>query len=75
MLTKILMITTIACSLACGGGETNKEAEQQKSRFVPVEEDNQVVGYNFTMEDGSVLFVPIDEMPPAAPDGLENGGE
>jgi len=73
MLVKILMLMTIAFALACGGGETNKTTEQQKSNFVPVEEEGQIIGYNFIMDDGSVLFVPVDDMPPAAPVGLEAG--
>ena len=72
MLVKILMLMTIAFAIACGGGKTENE-DHQNIRYTTVIEGSQIIGYNFTMDDGSVLFVPIDEMPPAAPVGLEAG--
>ena len=69
---RIELFIVLAIAIACGGGA--KEATKEpKSRFTAVVENEEIVGYNFTMEDGSVLFVPIDEMPPVAPVGLEAG--
>ena len=67
---RIELLIVLSIAIACGGGA--KEATKEpKSRFSPVVVNEEIVGYNFTLEDGSVLFIPIDEMPPVAPDGLE----
>ena len=68
---RIELFIVLAIAIACGGGGVQDAAKQPKSRFSPVVVNEEIVGYNFTLEDGSVLFIPIDEMPPVAPDGLE----
>ena len=68
---RIELFIVLAIAIACVGGGDQEAAKQPKSRFTAVVENEEIVGYNFTLEDGSVLFIPIDEMPPVAPDGLE----
>lgn len=68
----ISLMFILTLSIACGGGnEKSQTFDNPTSRFTEVYEKNQLIGYHFENDDGSVLFVPLDEMPPAAPVGLE----
>lgn len=64
-----IMIIVLLLAISCGGSkqEANKETQ---SRFQAVMQESEIVGYNY-VKDGIVIFIPVDEMPPAAPVGLE----
>ena len=65
-MNNLIIPLTLILALACGGGRPDQIKEEKRSRFQAVMADGVVIGYNYEEED-KVFFIPVDEMPPAAP--------
>jgi len=63
----LIIPLTLILALACGGGQPEQQIKEEKrSRFQAVMAEGVVIGYNYEEEE-KVIFIPVDEMPPAAP--------
>jgi len=59
---------TLILALACGGGQPEQIKEEKQPRFQAVMSEGVVIGYNYEdKEEDKLIFIPVDEMPPAAP--------
>jgi len=67
-MNNLIIPLTLILALACGGGRPDQIKEEKRSRFQAVMADGVVIGYNYEdNEEEKVIFIPVDEMPPAAP--------
>jgi len=67
----LIILIVFSLAMACGGSKTPVDSRESASAFKAILSEGEIIGYNFTKDDGEVIFVPLDDMPPAAPVGLE----